>query len=503
MPGLSNNDIARGSGYELDKGSPVNTAANLKQRIALVAEMNHANQTTPLTPVQVTSRQQVAALAGWGSPADIMARIYFPANGGGLNGVDVWLYPLVESGGATANVQTVTVTGTATANVTHTILIGGRSFLEGGSYNLNILTGDTPTAIATKLKNVINAVLGCPFTGANTAGVATLTANWRGLSSELLTINILTNGNAAGVAYAVAESAAGSGVPDVNPALALFGNDWNTVVTFSIPLSDTGTNTKINTFNGNANSKTGRYDPLIMKPAIYIAGNVVDSTTSSADTAITDAMKTEMSIASASAPNSLGLPMEAAANYAVNFCNVANNTPNIDMQNVPLPDMPGPLPGSALPTQSNSYSVRNAILAMGMTTVIYSDNQYYPQDFATSYHPVGETPPVFAYPRDIMIDLNIRYKFTNLQKAVIENKQIAGDSDQVNAPNVVKPKDVKAALVGFANDLVAQGLITDAKFMIKSITVIINPTNKNRFDIAFSYNRSGVVRVISNVATVY
>lgn len=583
MAGLSNSDIARGSGYELDKAIPVNSDENLPQRIAVVAEMNHANQTTALTPTKITSRQQSAALYGWGSPMDMAIRILFPSNGGGLDGVDVYAYPVVEAGSAAANKQSITASGTATANVTHTLLICGRAFLEGGIYQINIVTGDGPVQIHTKIKNAINAVLGCPVTaadGPNTivtttlgsggtgyvandlftistgttlatgkvltvssgavltysiltgglgysiaSGVATVatlgsgtgltinvtvvavgntaaTANWKGATSEAITIHVLTNGNAAGISYAVAEVTAGSGIADFTAPLASFQSDWNTIVVDGNGILDTVTNAICNSVNGNANTRTGKWDPLVFIPAIYIAGNVTDSTTSSADTVITDAMLNEMTLASGSCPNSLGMPIEAAANYALNFANISANNPNVDIQAIPLPDMPGILPGGANPTQSSSYTLRNALIKQGMSTVIYQAGRYYPQDFVTTYHPIGETPPPFSYCRDIMIDANIRFKFNNMQKAVIENKQIAADDDQVNKPNVVKPKDVKAALVKLANSLASQGLITDAKFMISTISVIINTSNKNRFDISFSYDRSGVVRVISNVATV-
>jgi len=209
-----------------------------------------------------------------------------------------------------------------------------------------------------------------------------------------------------------------------------------------------------------------------------------------------------MTIAVGACPASLGLPMEAASNYALNFANISDTSPNIDIQGLPLLDMPGPAAGVS-PLQSSNYTLRNALVKMGISTAIYKDNQYYPQDFITTYHPVGENPPSFMYPRDIIIDLNIRYKFANLQDVVILNKQIARDNDNISAANVVKPKDVKVALIQLANDLVDQGFITDAAFMISTISVVINSVNKNRFDISFSYDRSGVVRVISNVATAY
>ena len=590
MPQLPNTDLSRGNGYDLQKGVPVNNTENLPQKIAVVAEMNTANQSTPVTPIQITSRAQAAALYGWGSPMDIKMRILF--GNVGVNGIPVWAYP-VASSGATYNQQIVAVSGTATANVTHTLLIGGRSFLESGSYQLNITNGMTAAQVSTLIQNTVNGVLGCPMaagaatgiltsiihsgsagsgyaandlfnvvnattgavlatgkvltvsTGAVatysiltpgygysvatniatvatsgagtgfaiditalTTGSASLISNWKGLTAEDITVNVLTYqigqpaiANPAGLSYTVTEISAGTGTPNLTTTLAkLQQNGWNTIVDSGWGILNTTANGYYITYNGNANTQSGQYAPLQFTPAIYVAGNVTDSTTVSADTAITEALLNEMTIAVGSAPLSLGLPMEAASNYVVNFANISNNTPNIDIQAIPLPDMPGPLPGSAAPAQNSNYSLRNALMQDGMTTVKWSGSAYYPQDFVTTYAPAGEYPPAFRYPRDLMIDYNVEFKYKKIIKS-FEGYQIAKDNDIVTAPKVIKPKDIVGLLTGLAYDLVAQGFISDAKAMISSISVTINSTNVNRFDISFSYNRSGVTRVISNVAT--
>lgn len=499
MPAVSLADISRIVGYSIQGGNFSIQSPNLPQRIAIIGEMNTANQSTPLTPVQLTSAQQAGLLYGYGSPIHIVSRILFPSNGaGGVNGIPVWAYPQLAAVSSAANSQSITVTGTATANVTHTVLIGGRALLETGTYDVNIVTGDTATAVATKIKNVILSVLGCPVTANSSAGVVTTVANWTGLTSEGITISVLTNGNTAGVTYAIAEVAAGSGTPAISTALASFGSAWNTLVVNTYGLVSSII-TAVNTFNGNVNAQTGQYAGTIVRPAIYITGSVVDTTTTSADTVITDAQKAEMSIAVAAAPLSLGLPMEAAANAAVLFANLEQNTPNIDIQGLPYPDMPLPAVGNVPATAQ--YSVRNAVVQMGMSTVDIVSGQYVIQDFVTTYHPIGEIPPQFRYCRDLMDDLNIKFQYYIIQASLIQNKQIANDNDIVNAPNVVKPKDVKAALITFATNLVSQGLTSNAKFMANSIVVTINATNPNRFDITFSYMRSGVVRIVSTTAT--
>lgn len=500
---ISQSAVARGTAYALEAGKPLNNTDNLPQRIAVVAEMTDANAlVTPFVPVQITSRSQAAILFGWGSPMDIICRILFPSDGGGgVSGIPVWAYP-VKSDTAAAQVFTITVTGTAAANETHTALIGGREFLEGGTYQYNIVKLDTPTQIATKIKNAINAVLGCPFSATSLAGVVTLTARWSGATSTQLTLHMLTGLNAAVVTYAIAAATVGSGNFNFATATGLFDTNWNTIIINSCDITNTANNAIMTGYNGNADLKTGQWSPMVFQPGLYFTGTTLDSTASSADTVITATQKNEMTIATCPAPLSLGLSMEAAANYAVAFANVANNTPNGDVETMALPDMPrvyADITGS--PQQSSSWNLRQALVLLGMSTVIYNNGRYYIQDFITTYAPTGVVRPAWRWCRDVNIDENVRYKFTNLQASVIGNKQIAADDDVVNLPNVVKPKDVRGALVNFAVSLVAQGLCTDAKKAIKTISVVINAGNINRFDISFGYNRSGVVRIVDTLAT--
>ena len=496
-PAVSLSAKAKVIGYAINPANFSSTTPFLPQAIAVFAEMNTANQSSSLTPFQATSAQQVGQICGFGSPAHQAARIAFPANGAGtaVPGIPVWFYPMLCGVSSVANVQTITVTGTPTSSVTHTIMIGGRGLLEGGSYDITVTTTDTVTTIATKIKNAINAVLGCPVTATSSAGVVTVTCKWTGITSEATTITPVTYGTAAGISYAVAETVAGSG----NAILSLsnFGSAWIPIVVNGY--GDNEFTSKIfTTFNGNPNTRTGQYNPTVMKPFVCITGTVLDSNPADADTILANAALGECTNAFGPAPMSLGYPIEAAMNAAINLANVANNTPNLDIQDIPYLDMPLPL--AANTPQSQQWSVRDAIVKMGMSTAKIKNGQYLPQDFVTTYHPAGEYPPSFAYVRDLMIDFNIKYQFYLFLETSVLNKQIANDSDQVTAGNVVKPKDVKAGIATLAKNFVAQGLMSDSAFMISSTTVVINGTNPNRFDIQFSYKRSGVVRIVSNNA---
>ena len=329
-------------GYKITKGDFNNTTANLPQRIALLGEANTANQgTLSLTPKEITTSQQAGELYGFGSPIHMAMRILRPSSGGGIGGIPVYVYPQAVAGSATNRQVDITITGVATANKTHTVVIGGREGLEGGRYDFNVVAGDTANEISQKIEDAINNVLDCPMYAQSSGYDSSLITKWEGLTAQDVTVSIETNDNAVGLVYSTAEIQAGSGTPAVTTALNLFGNAWNTIVVNTYGLVSS-VMSELEDFNGvtDPTTPTGRFTSTTMKPFIALSGSVANNPS---DT--TDARKTEMTIAVCPAPLSPGHPLEAAANMAVLFANRSQDNPQLDVQELTYPDMPVPSDG--------------------------------------------------------------------------------------------------------------------------------------------------------------
>lgn len=487
--------ISRIVGYKITKGNFATSSPNLPQRIAVLAESNTSNQATlSLTPLQITSAQQAGVAYGYGSPAYHIARILFPKQGGGVNGVPVIFYPQAVAGGSTAKRITLTPSGVATDNGTHTLVVAGREGVDGKFYDINIVVGDTTDDITAKVADAMNNILGCPFLVADTDYDVILESKWKGLTANDLSISVDTNGNALGITYTINTSQTGSGTPDVSTALDLFGNDWNTIVINSYG-AVASVMAALEIFNGIPDpvNPTGRFIGTMMKPFIALTGSTLDNPSS-----ITDSRLNNVTIAICPAPLSKGLPMEAAANMAVLFANVSQDTPHLDVAGSSYPDMPTPLIIGSMA----DYNNRDSFVQKGCSTVDLVGGVYQMMDFVTTYHPVGETPPQFAYCRNLMLDFNIRFSYYLLELTNVVDHVIAGDSDIVTATNVVKPKQWKAILGGaaFAEDLAKRGLIVDAAFLSASLVVNLSTSNPNRLETFFKYKRSGFVRVSSTNA---
>jgi len=481
-------------GYLIAKGNFQTSSPNLPQRVAVLCEANTANQATlDLTPYQATSAQAVGAKYGYGSPAYHIARIALPLNGGGLGGIPLIFYPQAEAAGATSKVIQIAPAGVATSNATHTVKIAGRTNVDSQFYNINVVIGDTIATITTKITDAVNAVLGAPVISTDNDYVTTFTAKWKGLTSNDLNVTIDTNGNAAGITYWINTTVTGSGTPSVASALALFGNDWNTIVINSYG-TVSSVMSSLEAFNGipDNTNPTGRYVGIVMKPFIALTGSVADDPST-----ITDARKLDCTVSISAAPNSTGLPMEAAANDAVLFAVTAQNTPELDILNKFYSDMPTPtLIGSMA-----DYNTRDLFVKKGCSTVDLVSGKYQVKDPVTTYHPDGEIPPQFRYRRDMMIDWNIRYGYYLLEQLYVVGKVIANDSDTVSSQNVIKPKQWKQVLKKYFDELVSRGLIVDSAFSNSSLSVGISTVNPNRFETTFSIKRSGVARISATTAT--
>lgn len=481
-------------GYQIDKGDFSTVTPNLPVRIAMFGEANTANQgTLDLTPFQITSAQQAGLRYGFGSPIHIMARIILPANGGGVGGIPVIVYPQATPVGATAKVINIVPSGIATANGMHTLIIAGREGLEGDFYNININTGDGHAEISAKISDAVNNILGTPVIATDDAYHASLTSKWKGLTANELNVSVNTNGNDLGISYAITSPIAGSGTPSIGAALDLIGNEWVTMA-----VNGYGTNSNImlafEEFNGrpDATNPTGRFVGIVFKPMVALTGSLDENPSD-----ITDDRADDLTIAICPAPLSTGLSMEAAANMCVLEALIAQNNPELDVQNQYYPDMPTPAYIGAMA----DYNSRDAIVKKGCSTVDLVAGRYQVKDFVTTYHPIGENPPQFRYVRTLVIDNNMRFGYLLLEQLYVVDHLIAADDDIVNADKVVKPKTWKAELKVYATLRASQGLITNAAFMQDSLNVTLSPTNPDRLNTRFNYKRSGFGRISSTDAT--
>jgi len=484
-------------GYTITKGNFSNTTPNLPMRIAILGEANTANQSTlSTTKKEVTSAQEAGELYGFGSPIHAIMRILRPISGTGIGGIPTIVYPQKEVAGAAAQVTDVTPTGTATGNVTHYLRIAGRDNIDGEFYSYNVETSDNAAAIIAKQVAAVNAVQGSPVIATDGTTKLTLTSKWRGVTAADLVVEVDTNDDAAGISYAVASSASGSGAVAISDALNQFGTDWNTIVINPYGVAQF---TTLESFNGvPGTSPTGRYSATTFKPFIALWGSTEDSKTTLAIITDATARKDQLTNALCPAPNSDGFPYEAAANGALLFGRVSQDTPHLDVSSLNYADMPTPEDGVI--GDMSDYENRDYLVQKGCSTVELINGKYTFTDFVTTYHPDGEIPPQFRYCRSLIQDWNVRFAYYLLEAINVVGHSIAASNQPVNVANVVKPKQWIQILNGMADDLGERNIISEPDFMQDSIEVGTSDTNPDRLETFFRYKRSPYARIASTTA---
>ena len=488
-------------GYQLKKSVNQTVTANLPQRIVIMAEANTANQAnvTPSTGVEVISASSAGVEYGYGSPIYQIMRILRSKFGDAIGSIPTLIYSQLEAGGAVAAVRTVTVTGAATATAVHNVLINGRTNVDGSSYSISIVSGDSVTQVAAKISDAINAVLASPVTATSALGVVTITSKWKGVTSDETNVAIDTLSLPVGLSYAVASPTAGSGIADITATLtALDGNEWNTLVINSF--NDASHLNQLEVFNGrpDATTPTGRYAAIKFKPIVALFGSLNSTIASVAAITDTAARKIESTNVLCPAPNSTGYSWEAAANVGTLYAPLLTNTPHLDVSSDLYPDMPTPESIGDYAT----FAGRDNLLKKGSSTVDLVSGRYEIQEIVTTYHPVGETPAQYQYVRNLAgIDWNVAFGINLIEQRFIIDHMIADDNSTVNVANVIKPKQVKQLISSYADDLASRGLIVEAQYMKDSIVVSTGNTNPDRLEINFNYKRSPFGRVISTTAS--
>ena len=488
---------SRVAGYKIKKGFFDNNTPNLQHVIAVLGEANTANQAgLVVTQKEITSAQEAAEEYGYGSPIHQQMRILRPISGDGVGGIPTIVFPQISDGGATATVHVWTVTGSATKNTTHTIIIGGRRSVDFQNYAFSVVVGDTPTLIAAKIVDAINGVLGSPVTASSALGVVTITTKWEGTTSAGLKTDFDNNHNAAGLTYSQTSVVNGGGSIDLAATLSQFGNDWITIVLNPYG-ADATVLAALEQFNGFPDDEipTGRYVGMVFKPFVALLGSTLDDKDDLATITDDASRVNEVTNVLCPAPKSSGFDCEASANACTLFAVIAQNNPELDVNGKSYPDMP--IPDDKLIGDMADYNNRDFLVKKGCSTVILENGRYQIQDFVTTYHPEGETPLQYAYPRNLNIDWNVRDGYGILENRNVKDHVLVEDAQVTDASKSVKPKQWKAVLYDYFDDLAVKAILKNPDFSKASLIVEVNVTNPDRFDTFFKYRRTGVARIES------
>lgn len=168
------------------------------------------------------SIDDVVAAMGAGSVAALMAEQHFAS----CPELPLYIAPVADDAAGVAATHTITLVGNATTSGVISVAIIDRV------YQVSVVSGATPTTMATALTAILAADPRLPFTVANAAGVITLTAKNKGTVGNWFTPIINPNiGDAlpGSVTVTITHPITGVGVLNVTPVVPVFQCPWDVV----------------------------------------------------------------------------------------------------------------------------------------------------------------------------------------------------------------------------------------------------------------------------------
>lgn len=191
---------------------------------------------TPNSPIPIGSQAQADATFGKGSEIARSFKAFFANN---FANVVYGLGVLAPTTGATAATGTITITSAPINAGTIALYIGGESV------PVSIVPSDTISQIAAAIVEEINLLEDLPVTATATAGVVTLTCNWKGATGNDITVQTNYYGTVGGETTplglgitlpATGQLTGGTGVPDFTVAISNLGEHIFEYV--SLPYTD-------------------------------------------------------------------------------------------------------------------------------------------------------------------------------------------------------------------------------------------------------------------------
>ena len=451
----------------------------LPQRIAVIGQGNSL-ATYSNVKAQHTSAFAVGTAYGFGSPLHLAAKQLFPANGDGVGTIPVTFYPLDDDASGVVSTGDITPSGSPSGAAAFKVRVNNID-----SEEFVIADSATVAQVVTSMTAAINAVLDMPIIAVDNTTVLDFTSKWEGTSANDIVVEVVPSDGLSGNVFTITQPVGGLVNPDVQDALDLVGNVWETMVLNCMDIADTTTLDLYSTFG------EGRWGALVRKPLIVFTGDT--NTTVAAATAVSDARKTDRTNAQLVAPGSNDLPFVVAARQLARIAVVANNNPPVDYGSQ---DATGLTPGDD--GDQWTYADRDEAVKKGSSTIDVKDGVINISDVITFYHPDGDPIPAYRYVVDIVKLMQVLF---NLDLIFVtptwDGAPLIPDNQPTTNRAARKPKDAVAAIASMVDSLALNAILSDPETIKDTIQAGINESNPKRLDAKATVSISGNANIIS------
>ena len=448
-------------------------AQNIPRKILIIATYDPLKTAVvDEVPAQVLSPEDVGDKFGFGFMAHRLAVQAFK----GSNGIETFIQPQSEAGGAVVAEGEIDFTGSTG------VLAGTMDlYIAGLSIPITVTDAMTIEELADATVAAITADKDLPITAAKTAVTfeVVTTAKSKGPWGNDISIKFnLGVGQTlpVGVVAAITNMASGTGLPIIADALDGLGTgddaneDFFTDVVHGYG-QDTTTLNSISTYVGEGNDFVGLYSKTVSRPFRVLTGDVIaDSAGLIALQAIADARKLDRANGVISVPGSPSHPSEIAALAIGNMARINQDRAAQHYVDVLLS---GIWPGAKADRWTSEYDNRDIAVKGGISPTRVKSSSVFMQNVMTFYRP--DSVPVssngYRSMRNISILQNILDNIrTNFERAKWQGISIVNSVANVgNTLDREKARDVGAViddLIALAKDFESKAWIYEAAFTI-------------------------------------
>jgi len=465
------------------------SALNVPRKIALIGTYLPAKTSiADEVPRLSAGPADAADVYGFGSMLHRLAI----ASDEGAQGIETWIVPQAEAGGAAA------ATGDVAFGATAVTAAGTLYFyISGYPCFVSAAVDDTGTELVVKIIAKMAEVGNFPVSAV--ASTTDTTADFTALSKGPWGDDVIFSFNEgfqeylpAGVAAVITGMSGGTGIPDIEDALDGMGlaDDANEKQFTDLNHGygqDSTTLGLLSTWNGPGNDFLGLYSKTVARPVRSLVGDTTAGGGGlSALIALGNGRKSDRTTGVVPVPGSSGNPSEIAAKALGILARLNNNRAAEHGLGQVLPNV---FPGAVADRWTSSYDSRNTAARAGIGSTVVRSGAVVIQDSFTFYHPdsIADDSNGFRSQRNISIIQNLLDNIrANFASEKWQGISIVADVAKVSNPtDRSKARDLDAViddLVALATSFESHAWIFSAAFTIDRLKsggyVTIRPGGK-------------------------
>lgn len=504
MGNIVNSSLAAGVGVGVQNVQFQPQAEDLPRKQIIIG--TYDNTKTGITvdvPALTISPNDTADKYGFGS---MLHRLHLK-NELGAQGVETWISPQAEAGGATASTGQYDF-ATSTGVEAGTLAL----YIAGERVAVNLSGGETVEEITDACVAAINDDQDLPVTASKVAVSfeTKIDAKTLGTWGEDIDLSInlrVGDETPTGVVVAITAMSGGAGTPDISTALNGLGtgdnaNEANFTALCHGYGQDTTTLDAIRDYVGAGDQLLGLYSETVARPFRSLVGDVTAGSAGlTAVKALGDGRKTDRASGVVPVPGSASHPQEIAA-QTIGHAERINK--NIAAQSYAETILIGVDPGDSADRWTSEYSDRESAVSSGSGTTLVRSGNVTLQDVVTFYHP--DSVPVTSNGYREYVNISKLQNIMNTIKTTFSQAKwqgviIVDDANLVTSSvDRTKARDtqsVKDDLIALAKSWQGKAWIYQAEFTVDNIEVEVRPATDG-FNTIIPLILSGVGKIIDN-----